>query len=297
MRFLNRRIVGLVLGLLSAGGCVPKNYLYGKFRDADTKVPANDIVRGTPDKTLDAMTHFVEGQQAIIPIGHAKHSRELSLETAERVSDYLQKNELDDLHIEINHYAPAEQWRRLRENNRISPLWRYTAGAMSVVGYTIFPGRVWGTNSYNPYTDSLYINSNKPLELLQESAIAKEVRSRRWPGPYAVATSLPGIAIIRHAHAAEDVVGYARAEHNWEIEKRAYRELYPHVITQGTGGVGPVVGLALNVAWWVRPIIGLGGSALGRGIGYVMEKRRESELPPAIIPEKEPSTGMVENEK
>lgn len=256
-------------------GCTPKGYQYGRFRKPGSVAPTYDIVFGEPHPTLDKMAKCIDAPARVF--GVEKPSRELSPETAELLSEYLQKNELDELRIEIGVYDPAGQWRRLHHNNRISPVWRYTAGALSVVGYTLFPGRVWGINKYNPYTDSLQIHSNKPMDLLQESAVAKSIRSQRWPGPYAVFTSLPLIALVRHGQATDDVVNYARAENEWEIEKRAYRELYPQAISRGMGGVGPIVSVAVGVAWWVRPMIGLGGSVLGRTLGYVIEKQRERE--------------------
>jgi len=273
-----RPIAIVAFALVYAAGCMPQSYNYGRFREpGNAERPPNDVVFGEPDSKLDALAKVVETPGRILHLSTETPSRELTPETAERLNNYLQRNELDDLHIEIRHHDPAGQWRRLRQNSRISPLWRYTAGAMSLIGYTLFPGRVWGTNCYNPYTDSLSINSNRPLELLQQSAVAKEIRRKRWPGPYAAFTSLPGLALIRQTEATGDVVAYARAENDWETEKQAYRELYPRLVSQGTFGIGPTVSVAFGVVWWVRPILSLGGAVLGRSLGYVMEKRRERE--------------------
>jgi hypothetical protein len=279
----SRTGLALLVGLFS-GGCQPAEYRYGRFRENRERPAAHDVAFGTPDPTLDTLTQIVRAPARLLPLGPPVE-RELSLATAHTVNDYLKDNELDDLRIEIRTYDPAGQWRRLRDNRRMSPLWKYGAGSLSLLKYTLFPGRVWGTNGYNPYTETLSVNSDRPTELMMEAAVAKDFRTRRFPGPYAAFTALPGPALIRYGRAADDVAAYARAEQNWELETLAYRKIYPQSVSQGLRGVGPLVSIFVGVAWWMRPVIGLGGSALGRGWGYVLEKQRlrERSLPaPAI---------------
>jgi hypothetical protein len=268
--------LALLVGLIACG-CKPAEYRYGRFRGHSDQPAAHDVAFGTPDPTLDTMTRIVQAPARVLPLG-PRVERELSLATAVTLNDYLKNNELDDLRIEIRTYDPAGQWRRLCANRRISPFWKYGAGTLSLLKYTLFPGRVWGTNGYNPYTNTFYVNSDKPPELMMEAAVAKDFRSRQFPGPYAVFTALPGPALIRSTRAANEIAAYAQAEGDWELEKLTYRKIYSQSVSQGMSGVGPLVSVFIGMTWWMRPIIGLGGSALGRGWGYVLEKRREQEL-------------------
>lgn len=280
----------VALGLSGLVGCASPNYTYGRFHNPPPvgPAPASVVEHGEPHATLDRMTRVVESPSRLIPVGSKRPPRGLSPETADKLTAYLGKNDLADVPIYVNHYDPAGQWRRLRDNTEMSWCWKYSAGAGSVIAYTLAPGRVFGINRYNPYTNSLYVNSDQPIPLLHEAAVAKTVRSQRFPGAYAVLTSLPGLALVRQVRAANDVLSYTRAEKDWETERQAYRVLYPRVGTEGTALAMPLASFVSVMAWWARPILGLGCKALGGWVGgYVgdtVASRRAAEVhdtPPA----------------
>jgi hypothetical protein len=265
--------IGCAVGLFGSVGCASSTYHYGRFRPATAEPPPILADHGEPDQVLDGMAAVVDAPGRLIG---SSSRREISPETATQLATYLEKNDLGDVHLSVNRYDPSGEWRRLRTNTRIGPVWRYTAGALSVAGYAVLPGRVFGTNRYNPFTDTLSVNSDKPVELLKEAAEAKDVRSQRLPGTYAAMTSVPGLAVVREVRSANDVLSYARAEGDWDTEKAGYRELYPRVWTNGTFGTGPLV--TAGLAWWAGPAIGLGGAVVGGGIGYVVAAQREAEV-------------------
>ena len=108
------------------------------------------------------------------------------------VATYAKVNELDGLCVRVNQYAPVDEWKRLTKNDRISPGWRYTVGALSLVGYTLLPGRIIGVDNYNPYTNSVYVYSDVPALAMEAAAYAKDVKHRDLPGTYAAVNALFG---------------------------------------------------------------------------------------------------------
>jgi hypothetical protein len=135
-------------------------------------------------------------------------NHEVSDDTVTEVCRYLDENELNQVKVRINQYSPIDEMRRLRDNQTISPGWKYTFGMGNVLAYTIFPGRIWGGDSYNPYTQSLNVYSDVPSLALVEAAYAKDMAAQRYPGAYAASQSLPIIAMWHETRATDDVITY-----------------------------------------------------------------------------------------
>ena len=92
--------------------------------------------------------------------------------------------------MRVNQYDPGGEWKRLANNDTVAPGWRYTVGALHTLGYILFPGRVFGEDSYNPYTNTVNLYSDIPSLALEQAAYAKDIRHRSYPGTYAVAQEL-----------------------------------------------------------------------------------------------------------
>lgn len=260
--------------LLGAGGCAAVPYEYGASRNATSQdSPAVLIEYGEPNKTLDRLAWCADLPSRIIHFRSEVDDRQISSETTDKLEAYLKQNGLTDVHVYINHYDPQGQWRRLRENERIAPGWRYSVGALSVVGYTLFPVRVYGGDRYNPYTNSLNLAADVPAVILSEAAVAKDVYSRSMPGTYATLNQLPLISLWKSSNAIGDVVGYARDQDDWDLEKEAYHKLYPRFGMQTTS-----VGGILLPSIWLRPVLHLSGAAVGHVAGRRMIARRAAEV-------------------
>jgi hypothetical protein len=268
------RLIAVIGFYWSIVGCATSPYRYGDFHGADADTPQPVAVeQGKPHKTLDRLARIVGWPKRIVPMDRRVNSHELSPETLDKLSNYLEKNDLADVHVYINHYDPRGQWKRLRENDLISPAWRYTVGSLSMLGYTLLPNRVFGGDHYNAFTNSLYLNSDVAAIALDEAAIAKDIHARRFPGTYAVVTELPVVHLLRQGRAISDVLSYARDEEDWEVEKQAYRVLYARM-----GADGATAGASFWSVWWGGPVVGLGGAAIGHVAGHAVASRRETEL-------------------
>jgi hypothetical protein len=268
------RVALLLLGVhvaWQASGCAATGYRYGRFHspDADDVEPQPVVVeRGKPHKTLDRLAWIVGIPSKIFTLNAKTNNHAVSDETVEELTAYLEANDLGDVYVSVNDYNPKLQWRRLRENCRVGPFWRYTVGTGAWLGYTFFPNRVFGGDEYNPFTNTLIVSSDVPALVLAEAAYAKDVRSRRHPGLYATVSELPVVSLWRHSQATSDVVTYARANHDWETERQAYEVLYPQIGATTFGPVAHFVPVA-------GPFLSITGAAVGQVTGRTVARLQE----------------------
>ncbi len=274
--------------LVTLPGCATPPYRYGHLSDphVDGGAPSNvAIEHGTPNKTLDRIGAVVGFPARILPMNSKINDHHVSAETEEKVVNFLKKNDLTDVTVFINHYGPKDQWRRLRDNKRIGAPWRYTMGSMSIIGYTLLPGRIFGGDRYNPFTNSLYLNSDVPVIALREAAYAKDVHNHKHPGTYAVGQEVPFVGIWSDSRAVRDVIGYARAEEDWELEQQAYHVLFPQLGAESTS----IGGAFVSSIWWGGPALGAGGAAVGHLAGRTMAKREAAKHKDLESPADEPA--------
>ncbi len=265
--------LGVTLSLLwwlSVAGCATVPYHYGQFQsEQDERQPADEvtIVHGQPNVPLDRLAWVVGIPSRILPLHAHVNNHSLSGETEDKLTTYLRENELTDVYVRVNQYDPAGEWRRLRANDRMAPGWKYTAGAFGIGFYTLFPGRVWGGDYYNPFTNSLYINSDVPAVVLAEAAYAKDIHTRRLPGTYAAVNDVPLVSLWRHVHAINDVLGYAQDQNNWELEREVYRVVYPQIGIHAAGGGHAVATFVTAMPVLTIPLVALGGAVVGHAVG------------------------------
>jgi hypothetical protein len=258
------------LQILWAGyGCASSGpYRYGKFHGDGYQPEPIVVERGKPHKTLDRLAWCVGIPSKIFTLNAKTNNHNVSDETIEELKDYLEENDLGDVYVSVNDYNPKLQWKRLRENQLVSPYWKYTVGTMMWLGYTIVPNRVVGGDEYNPFTNTLIVSSDVPVILLGEAAFAKDLRLRRFPGAYAVVNDLPVVSLWRHTVATNDVLSYARDRVDWDTEKKAYETLYPHIGSTTFGPAShfvPIAGSFMSAA----------GAAVGQVAGRTVEKIQE----------------------
>jgi hypothetical protein len=194
--------------------------------------------------------------------------------------EYLLLNQLTDVKIDVREYNPAEQWKRLCENQTISPFWKYTTGTLQHVEYCVFPGRVLHRDNYNVFTNTLSINSTQPEQTLYAAAMAKYLHSKPNPGAFSTACYLPIVPLYRDYHAANDVLSYARFREDWKTEKLLYPQIYSSfggdLVSQATS---LVPGFAY-LPFYVKPILTLGGRAGGRMTGNIVLRNRQKQQEP-----------------
>jgi len=279
-------LCGMALWLGS--GCATTSYQFGRFHPQEpdgVDVQPVAVKQGTPHKTLDRFARLVGIPGQFFTLNSKTNNHDVSPETLEKLKTYLERNDLTDVLVAVNDYDPKGQWQRLRENDRISPLWRYTAGTLNWLGYVIVPNRVFGGDEYNPFTNTMTLTSDVPALVLAEAAYAKDIHARKNPGAYAAINDLPVLSMIRHSRATSDVLGYARLEHDWEAEKEAYNVLYPQI---GSTTFGP----ASHFVPVAGPFLSVGGAVVGHAAGRSVSAVQEPK-PIRSAPDLRPSPAAV----
>lgn len=204
----------------------------------------------------------------------------LSPTTIRIMNDYLEDNELEALNIEFQTETPKEDWNRLQANAAINPLFKYSLGSANWLSYLIIKPSVWGKSYYDPYINTLHINSNNPIEILAELSHAKIIQRQHYPGFYALGSKLPFIAIWSQKQKTNEMLAYAKSKQDWELEKATYRKMYPSMLN-GSSIVGMFFG-----PFYLRPAISVGGVLVGYTVAEWEIAQRESEITQVAYPQK-----------
>jgi hypothetical protein len=187
------------------------------------------------------------------------------------VATYAKVNELDGLCVRVNQYAPIDEWKRLTKNDQISPGWRYTVGALSLVGYTLLPGRIIGVDNYNPYTNSVYVYSDVPALAMEAAAYAKDVKHRDLPGTYAAVNSLPVVSVWHETINTQDTLEYLQTHGTYDEQREGLAILYPNYGASVGGAVGSLFGFT--------GVFEIGGAVVGHVSGW----HKASQVDPEAI--------------
>ncbi len=218
-------------GLLGSSGCASVPYRYGT---APAKPPTcilrpgeAQIERGRPVKLLDDIGWLVGIPSKILLLDSRVDNHRLSPETEAALASYLARNDLTAVKIRLNEYAPGAEWSRLFRNRDVGLGWRLTLGLIATAFYTVLPGRVFGGDHYNPFTDTISLYSDHPAIALHEASHAKDFAGRTWKGSYGALRILPIVPLHQEGIATGDAIGYLRVEEEPDEERAAYKILYP----------------------------------------------------------------------
>ena len=232
----------ILLVVLALQGCITVPYKFGTGRieqDAANSPPMKEqILIGRPHAFLDAADWYWPESllSKLILWNKNMDSHQVSTATIDALKTYLQENDLRNVQVLVNDYRPGNQWRRLFKNKTVGAGWRYTLGIVSVVSYTLLPGRFFGGDAYNPYTNTIYLYSDIPVVALHEAGHSKDFGSREYKGLNAAIYSLPVASLYYEANASSDALSYVHCR-DFEREKDAYKLLYPAWSTYVSGNI------------------------------------------------------------
>lgn len=289
---LARLLVPNFLMLAFLSGCVSDTYRYGISRkESLTRLPStpNAIVVGGHHPNIDAIERTVQYPGKVIrkwfpsKNPEAQVARDVrQLQAVQSASDYLDDNGLNGVNIDVREYNPKAQWNRLKSNTRIAPLWKYTGGTLYHLGYCVFPGRAFGFDHYNGFTNTLSINSLSSASAVFQAGYVKKIYAQRYPGTFIATTFMPIVPIISDSSVSSDVLSYARASVDWKLEKELYPQAYGRlgagVVSTGASFVpGGTV-----LPFYTKPLLTRAGSAAGAATGKAIADNRERQLSPQV---------------
>ena len=254
----SRRLI-FVLSLFISG-CISLPYRPSSPTDivgAETPEPLirpgePQIERGEPSVLIDGIGHLLFSlPEKLILWNWKMGNHDISAETEKAIKDYLTLNQLSDVKVRLNDYAPLDEWRRLFNNDSIGPWWRYTIGALINVVYTIFPGRILGGDHYNTFTNTIHIYSDLPVVGLHEAGHSKDYERREYKALAALARLLPLVPLVQEEVASSEAVSYAAEYDMPHTLKSCYKLLYPAWGTYAGGEISRFLpgGSLLNLAF------------------------------------------------
>jgi hypothetical protein len=187
-------------------------------------------------------------------------------------------NQLRNVKIRHNEYAPLDEFRRLTQNTEVGAGYRYSLGLATWLQYTLIPDRVFaglpiigGGDHFNPFTNTVNVYSSDITILLHEAGHAKDYTQHESKGTsFALLRLMPGIDLLQEATASTDAIQFLYCIHDLPDELRAYRTLIPAYSTY-------IAGYAPGGLLVTLPIV-----ATGHAVGRVQAWRRESAPPPQV---------------
>lgn len=196
--------------------------------------------------------------------------------------DYFLANGLTGINLDIHAYSPKLQWSRLVANKEIPPIWKYTGGTASWLRYTLLPHRVLHQNDFDPFTNTLSINSTRPLQGLYESAVAKEYFYHRddiGVGNYAMLQYVPFAPLWHHGRATQDVITYSDHHLDPELDKQLYPLVWARLGSTAVSETLSVFSVVPTDSFLAPTMLRISGSLAGRLAGKEIanKKYREEE--------------------
>jgi hypothetical protein len=253
---------------LSLSGCAGD----GVFARRDNPCVGDDCIgpqfvqfeRGQPNIVVDAVGWVFGIPNRILLWNWDVQNHDISPATEQQLREYVAVNGLQDVKVRLNQYDPGGEWQRLARNDRVGAGWRYTVGAWGTLGYTIFPGRLFSIDYYNPFTNTVNVYSDVPALGMKEVAYAADVVDRDLPGTYAFSQLIPGVNLVHETITTREVLGYVDAAGDANLRRETVHVLYP--------SYGGAFGGAVDSFLPTSPVFQLGGILVGHVSGR-METR------------------------
>jgi hypothetical protein len=266
--------LGLSICLL-ASGCAGD----GVFARRDTPCIGDDCIgpqfvqfeRGQPNVVVDAVGWVWGIPSRILLWDWDVKSHNISPGTEQHLREYVAVGGLHDVKVRLNQYDPGGEWQRLAHNDRVGPGWRYTIGALTTLGYTVFPGRIFAMDYYNPFTNTVNVYSDVPALGMKEVAYAGDVIDRDLPGTYAFSQMLPAVNLVHETITTREVLHYVDATGSPSLRRQTVHVLYP--------SYGGAFGGALDAFLPTAPVFELGGILVGHVSGRWETRGWETEEP------------------
>jgi hypothetical protein len=241
------------------------------------------IERGKPRPIIDGIGWVVGIPSKLLLWDSRIDNHKIGSETESAIGEYLAENRLDHVKVRLNAYRPWDDMKRLTKNKSMAWPWRYSIGTLSVLGEAIVPGRLFGGDHFNPYSQTIHLYSDVPAIALHEAAHAKDFSRRNFPGTYAALYGLPVVPLYHESLATSDVFAYAQETEDAHLQQEAYRILYPAYGTYVGGAIGSVLPSVSFPAYYGSVIL---GHAAGRWQAAQVSPKDPS-IAPAILERKE----------
>lgn len=231
-----------------------------------------DIERGEPNRVLDGVGWVIGVPSKLLLLDSRADNHAVSSHTVEQTREFLSDHKVEGVMVRVNQYDPVGEWKRLIKNDRVGLGWRATVGAAYTLGYSVIPGRVFGRDWYNPFTDTVHVYSDVPALALEQAAHAEEIRKLSHPGFYSTVQLLPLVGIVHEARAKQAVFEYVDKNGTVDEQAEARRVLAPQLGLE-------LGGQAVAFIPQANALASLGGVAVGHVVGRYQASQIEAAEP------------------
>lgn len=214
------------------------------------------IVVGNPNRFVDGIGWIVGVPAKLALWDRRADNHSVSPETIAEVTMHLRDHQMNSVMVRVNQYDPLGEWKRLCQNKNIPLGWRMVGGSFTVLKYSLLPGRIFGEDWYNPFTESLHLYSDIPSLGINEAVYARQVRDHKNPGGYATIKVIPIVGMWHETRSTTEALEYIARNGTAEDREEAYRILYPSYGGNWGAGLGSVIPFG---SVWTR----IAGSLLG----------------------------------
>ncbi|MEM7182268.1 MAG: hypothetical protein AAF518_15240 [Spirochaetota bacterium] len=188
---------------------------------------------GEPYKIIDYPAHYIFSLPSkLVFLSWEVDNHQISDKTKQYLKKYIQENNLKNVKVRFNQYAPIDDLQRLWKNENINVLLKYTAGIVgwfikSVVPERLFSGLLGGDH-YDQFTNTIHIYSDSIPIAIHEGGHAKDFSLRTQKSWYTLLRVIPVIgALYQEGRATDDAIGYISYKCDRKQERKAYTQLSP----------------------------------------------------------------------
>lgn len=263
-----KSIAPILLVLCTLTGCATVPYT--------GQGPYPQISRGQPILPIDFIGNVIGIIPKVLLLNWKVANHAISAQTEQYLVHYLAwpYAHVEDTHVSLNEYNPGRDLSRLIHNHKVAWPYRLIVGLPGTLVFDVLlPGRLFGRDRYNPYTDTVQIYSDLPAIALHEAGHAHDVNRWRLKGTYATLRLLPFVDLYQEYKASDEALNFIISSFDREQELAAYKILYP--------AFGTYLG-----SYFFPPIGTVAGAAAGHvaGRGKVWAQRREFRQQDAEYP-------------
>jgi len=246
-------ILYLLLGFVfqTCNFATEKEYTFGKpyYPDQDifNEEDNPQFTSGEPYLILDWIGNIMGALSKLIINDSRMSNHKISEETKQYLKNYIIENNLKDVKIRFNQYAPIEDLKQLWRSNNVNPVLKYTFGLINWLTGALFPARIFSGcpipyicsgDHYNQYTNTINIYSDIPTVVLHEGGHAKDFAARKYKSFYSLGYAVPIVgALYPEARATDDAIRYLRYKCDRAAELLAYKTVYPAYSTYVFGQI------------------------------------------------------------
>ena len=229
---------------------------------------------GRPIQWLDTAGWIWGIPSKLLLWDHRVDNHRITEQTIATTADYLQVKNLPHLKVRINQYAPIADFKRLGQNKTVAWPYRYTLGLLTVGGEAIFPGRFFGGDHFNPFTQTVHLYSDIPAIALHELSHAKDFSRRRYQGTYALAYTV--VPTWHETIASRDALAYLYDREDRPGIIEANRVLYPAYSTYVGSALGAFIPAQATPIYYASVVAGhLNGRVLSRDVEAHLREYRD----------------------